>query len=66
MLFDERHFEYMNIVGRLVLATCRFDIPATIHTKQAVHTHHNWRIAFLFELHNFDAKIPTHVCVRMT
>ncbi len=47
----------MNIVGQLIIATCRLDVLTMINTKQVVHAHHNWHIAFLFERNNLKAKL---------
>lgn len=47
----------MNIVGQLIIATCWLDVLTAIHTEQVAHAHHNWRIAFLFELNNLKAKL---------
>jgi len=57
VLFDEWHFEDMNIVGQLALATHWPNISAAIHVEQTTHTRHDQCIAFLFELNNLKAKL---------
>jgi hypothetical protein len=57
VLHNEQHFDDMNIVGRLTLATHRLDILAVVHAEQAMHTYHDRHIAFLFKFNNLEAKL---------